>query len=439
MPEITSTSELNMGYQDHDLETNALLMGPSSSLGFANAPNQERARSWTLKKTVLITIVVAAVSFASGAALFRTEKEADDMTSHNKEVETIEVELEGKKKKKKKKDDKKKSEERNPSKDCADGKYSKRTLKLAFELPFASLFRDHKGQRKYEASSVTVLDNDVYAVCDSSFAISKFGSQLTPFGESNIQIGEVEREEEGEESGYEALFHDDGTFYVVRESIQQADETYHAIIEELSVGETSYEVLAQCATEFEFEGDAKGFEGAASIRDLNNNLVILGLCEGNHCSETQKGDMGNGRIVAMRKENNSQGDGSTSCLWKTIRMIEIPSSAYFEDYSAITISDSGKVGITSQENSQFWVGQLIGQNDAGLWDVDAMTFDVKQGKLFDFPKNDSCETVYCNIEGAHWINDDMIIAVSDKMKGRGKQDFRCFSKDQSVHVFMLPA
>ena len=57
----------------------------------------------------------------------------------------------------------------------------------------------------------------------------------------------------------------------------------------------------------------------------------------------------------------------------------------------------------------------------------------------DFPKNDSCETIYCNVEGVHWLNDDMIIAVSDKMKSKGKQDYRCFDKDQSVHVFVLPA
>jgi hypothetical protein len=40
------------------------------------------------------------------------------------------------------------------------------------------------------------------------------------------------------------------------------------------------------------------------------------------------------------------------------------------------------------------------------------------------------------VEGIHWINDNMLIAVSDKMKSR--QDFRCFDKDQSVHVFTLP-
>jgi hypothetical protein len=67
-----------------------------------------------------------------------------------------------------------------------------------------------------------------------------------------------------------------------------------------------------------------------------------------------------------------------------------------------------------------------------------MEFDPTVGNMYDFPKNDLCETIYCNIEGVHWISDDLVMAVSDKMKGKGKQDFRCFDKDQSVHVFILP-
>lgn len=35
--------------------------------------------------------------------------------------------------------------------------YSKRTLKKAYEMPFAALFVDNRGQKKYEASSVIVV------------------------------------------------------------------------------------------------------------------------------------------------------------------------------------------------------------------------------------------------------------------------------------------
>ena len=44
----------------------------------------------------------------------------------------------------------------------------------------------------------------------------------------------------------------------------------------------------------------------------------------------------------------------------------------------------------------------------------------------------------CNVEGIHFMNDEMLMAVSDKMKSKGRQDFRCASKDQSIHAFVIP-
>lgn len=326
---------------------------------------------------------------------------------------------------------------------CEDGKYSKRTLKLAYELPFAALFTDNKGQHIYEASSVVLsTDGYAYAVCDSSWAISKFDDKLEPFSPNNIQIGDPAREVE--DSDYEALFEiDDGSFYVVRESIKNSMESYHALIEHLDIHGDDYDVVEICPTEFSFEGDSKGFEGAIAVRDFNESLVILALCEGNHCSEEKKFDVGNGRVVAMRWEAtppivNGTGPG---CQWSTIRTIHLPKSITFRDYSAMSLEKAtGRIAITSQEDSQLWIGRLKGQDEVtGLWDVDAIEFDDEDGKIYDFPKNDLCETVYCNIEGIHWINSEMVMAVSDKMKGSGKQHFRCFDKDQSVHVFVIPS
>ncbi len=44
---------------------------------------------------------------------------------------------------------------------CEDGQYSKRTLKLAYELAFASLFTESKGQKESKASEVIVTDYGV--------------------------------------------------------------------------------------------------------------------------------------------------------------------------------------------------------------------------------------------------------------------------------------
>ena len=259
----------------------------------------------------------------------------------------------------------------------SDPKYSKRTVKTAYELPFAALFRDDRGQKKFEASSVTIVDGTVYAVCDSSFAISKFDSALLPFSSDNVMIGSPERDGDVE-SGYEAIFHHEGTFYVVRESVlhhehvsdddpdvegENEDEavsdenhSFRAIIEELVLGDTEYAVKSQCSSEFEFEGASKGFEGAVGFPDASGELYILGLCEGNHCSEKRKADAGNGKLVLMKKKVGDDG----SCVWETLRKIFIPKSAFFIDYSAIDIADDGRVVITSQENSELWLGQVTG-------------------------------------------------------------------------------
>lgn len=198
-------------------------------------------------------IVLGAVAFASGF-LWRGNG-ADEVESQSKEGHTITVQLEGKHHHGTKSHHVSSAPPETHFK-CDDGMYSKRTLKLAYELPFASLFKDTKGQRKYEASSVVVVGDDAYAVCDSSWAISKFSSELQPFQDTNVQIGDPAREEE--DSGYEALIHNDGTFYVVRESVQHEDSSYHAIIEELELGDEDYDIKNQCSAEFEFEGSSKG-------------------------------------------------------------------------------------------------------------------------------------------------------------------------------------
>ena len=55
-------------------------------------------------------------------------------------------------------------------------------------------------------------------------------------------------------------------------------------------------------------------------------------------------------------------------------------------------------------------------------------------KFFIFRTSD-CQINYCNIEGVQLLGKSNIIAVSDKMKGKGKQDSRCLLKDQSIHLF----
>mmetsp|Transcript_34364 Transcript_34364/g.61687 ORF Transcript_34364/g.61687 Transcript_34364/m.61687 type:complete len:135 (+) Transcript_34364:1097-1501(+) len=126
-----------------------------------------------------------------------------------------------------------------------------------------------------------------------------------------------------------------------------------------------------------------------------------------------------------------------TCLWETVRVVKIPGSAAFLDYSAIDITSDGRVAITSQEDSSVWLGHASGISD-GIIDPDAFEFEHYDSSVLQFPKDGGGHTIYCNIEGIHFMNDEMLMAVSDKMKSKGRQDFRCHDKDQSIHAFVIP-
>ena len=81
---------------------------------------------------------------------------------------------------------------------------------------------------------------------------------------------------------------------------------------------------------------------------------------------------------------------------------------------------------------------------AKCFDPSAAAFT--EGKIYDFPRTgDTCQVQYCNIEGIHWVSGkkdegtpQMLVAVSDKMKSKGRQSAACQDKDQSIHLFTLP-
>ena len=266
----------------------------------------------------------------------------------------------------------------------------------------------------------------------------------------------------------EAIFGFENLFYVVRESIDHGtvDHThttttntrrnlkkgkneeapppppdYHAVIEELSLTDDNYKKVRECRCEFAFEGESKGFEGAVGFPDAGGELHILALCEGNHCSNDKKikKDVGNGRVVIMKKKKTAIDDDEEEreCIWETVKIVKIPKSAAFLDYSAIDITSTGKVVISSQEESAVWLGHASGIVD-GVIDPVTFEFVDSNTKSLSFPKDSGCHTVYCNIEGIHFIDDQMLMAVSDKMKSGGKQDYRCQEKDQSIHTFVIP-
>jgi hypothetical protein len=322
--------------------------------------------------------------------------------------------------------------------ECKEDK-STSTLKVAYDIPFNTLFRYTYGQTKFEASDVTILNDTVYAVCDNSWAIDKFARHATPYSTENILLAPPPmmsnhlNRVEGD-SGYEAIFEYDGMFYAVRESVN-----LHAIIVELSLTDDTYTYIQECPCEYTFEGDNTGFEGAVGFPDKDGIMYVLGLCEGNYCRDKNKKskDPGNGRVVLMKKRDVDLDANDIGCLWETVREVHIPKSAAFVDYSAIDITSNGRVAISSQESSSVWLGYVSGITD-GVIDPKRFEFSDHDSSVLNFPRDKHCETIYCNVEGIHWINDDMLLAVSDRIKDEGRQNRRCGVKDQSIHGFVLP-
>jgi len=63
---------------------------------------------------------------------------------------------------------------------------------------------------------------------------------------------------------------------------------------------------------------------------------------------------------------------------------------------------------------------------------------MKTRAVYDFPRDDEGKIIYCNVEGVDFFNDDLVVVVSDRMKGHGKQPMECLDRDQSIHIFSLP-
>jgi hypothetical protein len=102
---------------------------------------------------------------------------------------------------------------------CSDPAYSSASLKLAHEEAFAALIKNTKKQHKFEASDVVLVNDDFYAICDSSWAIDKVDASMTAFASTNTLIGTPDRE--SNDSDYEALFYDYNlnVFNAVREAV----------------------------------------------------------------------------------------------------------------------------------------------------------------------------------------------------------------------------
>lgn len=315
---------------------------------------------------------------------------------------------------------------------CTGKNFKKETLKLLYEQTFGNLFGTHRLD-KYEASDITGYPggDGLYVVFDNSFTIGRVGSSIGNYStkalQSNIHDSLLSwpREAEDEDSQFEYIAYNktSGRYLVGQEAIVMNDGSIRSRVFEVSFKKEKVVVWESCDCDFEFTYINKGFEGGVIVDGKSDRSFLIALCEGNYCRGKKEGKIPHGgRLVVMERVYKGN-----ECMFETKRMIEF--DVGFQDYSAIAITQDKKIGIISQENSAMFVANLdVGEEVNGITD----------GVIYDFPRNDECEIIYCNLEGLYFIDEKQIVVVSDSMKGNGRQHFRCRMKDESLHVFSLP-
>lgn len=286
------------------------------------------------------------------------------------------------------------------------------TLKLVTERKICSLIKCDKPNTRWEASGVLVKAEHFYIVFDDRTEIARISDDLQP-NESNGLFGMARGV-----CGYEGIAYNAGNrrYYLLVESRKQSDECYEAVIVEY---DDEFNYLKCRPVDFPFKSGNKGFEAAAHV-ERDGNDFLLALCEGNKCSCGKKGRTpGGGRVQLFEKKKK---------CWRHSRTIALPTTVPFVDYSGMSI-DNGRVAIVSQVNSMLWVGQF----DEAEWNW------RDDGQLYEFPRFDDGSVQYGNIEGVGWITSSRIVTVSDRRKKSIQPNKALSEKDQSVHIFEIPA
>jgi hypothetical protein len=286
------------------------------------------------------------------------------------------------------------------------------TLELVCESKICDLMQRDQPAKRWEASGVLVKDGQFYVVFDDRTEVARFSDDLQP-NSANGLFGMAHSV-----CGYEGITYNAAKqrFYLLVEARKQTSGHYQATIVEYN-DEFSY--LKERPVDFRFKSSNKGFEAVAHVR-RNKKDYVLALCEGNKCKCGEKGRKpGGGRVQVFEKTREQ---------WLHSRAIALPDSVPFVDYSGMSI-DHGRVAIVSQVNSLLWVGQF---NEASWAWRDA-------GQLFEFPRSDTGAIRYGNVEGVGWITRTRIVTVSDRRKKKGQPDEGLSEKDQSIHIFDIPA
>lgn len=262
-----------------------------------------------------------------------------------------------------------------------------------------------------EASGVVAKGGDYYVIFDNIRRIARIHPSLEPGSKKHGWFGKTRVGD-----GYEDIAYSRHTrrFYLLIEAEKHPDGTYKALIDEC---DEHAKYKKRRWVDFVFEKRNTGFEGLIAVRSRGRDY-LLALCEGNGCHGGNKGKTpGRGRIHVLQRLGK---------VWKPVATIALPDSVEFEDYSAIALRGN-RLAVISQQTSRLWIGTLRVRD----WTI------TGRGSTYDFPRSKKGKRKYCTLEGLCWLSPRSLVLVSDLSKGDYSK--RCRKRDQSIHVFRLPA
>jgi hypothetical protein len=265
---------------------------------------------------------------------------------------------------------------------------------------------------RLEASGVLARDGLFYVIFDNLPHIACIGPELSRTARDNHMI----MQERGHQRGFEDIAYDSqsGRFYVLIESLRRGRAKFMAAVQEY---DANFGYIGSSWLDFPLDRPNKGLEGLTCVH-REGQTYLLGLCEGNRCQGGAAGRIpGGGRIHVFRRGGRN---------WDRVGKIRLPGTVLFEDYSGIAAAGD-RIAVVSQVSSALWLGYLAPDG----WQV------MGPGTTYALPRDADGSVVYGTAEGVSWIADDQVVMCSDKAKP--DQDRRYRAKDQSIHIFRIPA
>jgi uncharacterized protein YjiK len=193
-----------------------------------------------------------------------------------------------------------------------------------------------------------------------------------------------------------------GRFFCLIETLEDFDGLLYGFVAEYDSG---CRFLRCTRLQTEFQQENKGFEGLTHVW-LGDREYLYILWEA--------AKRGKGRVDVFTRA----ADGG----WQASHRIRLPRRVDFEDYAALAYRDQ-QLAVVSQASARLWVARV---------DEEAKALVSGSEVRYRFPSKS-----YGNIEGIAWLSQDTLVAVSDRKKAG--QPARCAEKDQSIHLFRIPA